>query len=102
MYTWKPELEGTVRKAYDAKAGLRLKDLFNDIVHRRKERPEWLGEELYTSMKNRLNDEKAKKKSAQCKVNRRAGNASGEAPASHCQGSVSTIQRAKQLVSIFL
>jgi len=55
------------------------------------------GEEMYTAMKERLNDDKFKERSARAKVNRRAGNASGDAPASHCAGSVSVTQRAKKL-----
>ena len=55
------------------------------------------GEEMYSAMKDRLTDEKSKERSARAKVNRRADNASGAAPASHCVGSVSVIQRAKKL-----
>ena len=44
QYRWRPELEGTVRDAYESKAGKRLKDIFNDTVHKRKDRPIWLGE----------------------------------------------------------
>ena len=97
QYSWRPELEGTVRDAYESKAGIRLKDIFNDTVHKRKDRPNWLGEEMYNAMKGRLSDDKFKERSAQAKVNRRAGNASGNAPASHCGGSVSGTQRAKKL-----
>ena len=52
---------------------------------------------MYTALKARLNDDKSKERSARAKVNRRAGNASGPAPTSHCAGSVSVIQRAKKL-----
>ena len=47
-------------------------------------------------MKERLNEDKFKERSARAKVNRRAGNASGDALASHCAGSVSVTQRAKK------
>ena len=97
QYSWRPELEGTVRDAYESKAGIRLKDIFNDAVPKRNDRPNWHGEEMYTAMKERVNDEKFKERSARAKVNRGAGNASGDAPASHCAGSVSVTQRAKKL-----
>ena len=51
---------------------------------------------MYNAMKERLSDDKFKERSARAKVNRRAGNASGNA--SHCAGSVSVTQRAKKLV----
>ena len=54
------------------------------------------GEEMYTAMKERLNDDKFKERSARAKVNRRAGNASGDAAASHCAGSVSIGDSASQ------
>ena len=89
-----------MRDAYESKARIRLKDIFNDIVHKRANRPNWLGEEMYNAMKGRLSEDKFKERSARAKVNRRAGNASGCAPASHCAGSVSFTQRAKKLVSL--
>ena len=52
---------------------------------------------MYTAMEERVNDEKFKERSARAKVNRRADNASGDTPTSHCAGSVSVTQRAKKL-----
>ena len=89
-----------MRDAYETKAGIRLKDIFNDIVHKRVDRPNWVGEEMYKAMKGRLSDDKFKERSALAKANRRGGNANGCAPASHCGGSVSVTQRAKKLVSL--
>ena len=100
QYRWRPELDSSVRDLYERKAGVRLKDLHNDTVHKRTQRPQWLSEGLYKQMKAGVNDETFKLRSARAKANRRGGNVDARPPPSHCQGSVSTTQRVKRLVSL--
>ena len=99
MYTWRPELEAEVKKTYDEKAAIRLKDTAYKEA-KKTDAPIWLGDDLLKAMKDKQKEKEAKKRSAQAKANRRGGNASDPAPPTNCQGSVSTHHRALQLVSL--
>lgn len=90
-----------MRAEFDGKAGKRLKDLHNWTTTKKKERPDWMGEQIYEQMMKNANSKEFKARSNRASANRRGGDIANAIPPSHCQGSITASQRAKKLVSLF-
>lgn len=66
-------------------------------------KPGWMSEEVHAEMmKNIEVDDDFKKKSEQAKKNRRGGSLSNTVEPSHFQGSISTTEHAKKMVSVII
>ncbi|XP_057248185.1 uncharacterized protein LOC104903047 [Beta vulgaris subsp. vulgaris] len=97
LYEWAPKLDGQVRKAYLMKAGNRLRDLRYWVLNKAKERPKWLGNTIYETMKKKSQELAFLEKSEKAKKNRRGGSLSNPVEPSHFQGSISAAQHAKKM-----
>lgn len=99
-YTWSPDLEADVRRGFDQKAGIRLKDMHNYITKKKQGvRPHWMSVEVHRDMLRNAADADFQRRSQKAAQNRRGGNIDSPVQPSHCQGSVSATERARRLVS---
>ena len=95
-------MEWQVRREFDVIVGLRLRQLFYNVAHRSGgKKPRWMTDDVYKQVMEILEkDDKYKKRSAQNRLNRRHGSMENEVEPTHFQGSISSIQHAKKMVSI--
>ena len=102
-YTWEPALEWQVRRAFNSYARNRLRGMFYSITHNMGvKKPGWVTEDVHKQMMEILKtDKKFMQRSVQNRMNRRGGSMENEIEPTHFQGSISSVQHAKKLVSSF-
>lgn len=103
VFTWKPEYDAIVRRAYEKKGAARLKDSANKAarvpLH---ENIEWMSTTVRAEFVKKRADPKFKIRSQKNKANRLSGQTQGKFDPGHRQGSISTIEVAERLVSLSL
>lgn len=102
-FRWRQEIDHEVRRGFDHKAGLRLKDLHHYVTKRRGGVcPEWMPLNVHEQMMKNAQDDAFQARSQKSQKNRRGGDLANPVQPSHCGGSISSAERAKRLVSIVL
>jgi len=99
-FSWRNELDAAVRKNFDKYCTARIRGMFYTVTKKMNKRPNWIHEEVYKKMFEVLEtDDKYIRRSEQNKKNRRGGSMDNPVEATHFQGSISTVQHARKLVS---
>ena len=102
-FRWRPELETEVRRCFDHKADIRLKDLYHYLTKKKGGVcPVWMSTTVHEQMMQNARGEFFQARSKKSQKNRRGGDLDSPVQPSHCQGSISSAECAKRLVSIVL
>lgn len=102
-YRWSPEFDSQVKQRFKERVQVRLKDQHYQIISRKDgKRPKWMSENMHKWMLKNAEEEEFRRRSEHASKNRRGGDLSNPVQPSHCQGSMSAVQRAKRLVSVVL
>ena len=92
-----------MRRAVDSYARNRLRGMFYSVTHSMGgKKPGWVTEDVHKQMMEiPKKDTKFMQRSVQNRLNRRGGSMENEIEPTHFQGSISSVQHAKMLVSSF-
>ena len=98
-----PEFDHLAVHDYHANAYKRVKYIHYQITRKSNGRkPDWMSEKVHADMMKHVDDDEFKKRSEQAKKNRRGGSLTNNVEPSHFQGSISTTEAAKKMVSLIM